>query len=197
VLHHQAKQRVDRIQRGLPDALDLVTMCVTGGLPLHEALERVSKELRFSNEDVAIEFEIIRRHADAHKMASALRHFAHRIDAPDVSALAALVTQTERLGTHVSTAICDYADSVRRAHRQFAEERANKTSIKMLFPVVLCLAPPIYILLCGPPVLKLRSFLIEERRPGGILAQEIPGVSGRDLEASRRRVEQQLEQGID
>jgi tight adherence protein C len=69
----------------------------------------------------------------------------------------------------VATAIADYADSVRMVHRQKIEEKASKTSIKMLFPVILCLAPPIYILLCGPPMLKLRNFIIEGHQPGGVL----------------------------
>jgi tight adherence protein C len=178
VLANQASKRVARIQKGLPDALDIIMMCITGGLPLGKALERVSKQIEFSHRDLAIEFEIIRRHADADTMANALRHFADRVDAPDVNALAALVTQTQRMGTHVATAICEYADSVRRAHRQRAEEHASKTSIKMLFPIILCLAPPIYILLLGPPLLRLSNFIKEEHRPGGILAPNVPGLEG-------------------
>lgn len=169
LLSWQANGRVDRIQKGLPDALDIIRMCLTGGLPLREALQRVSHEIEFHHPDIAVEFAIIHRHADAASMTKALRQFADRIDAPDISAMAAIVTQTERLGTHVATAVADYADSVRRAFRQLAEERANKTSIRMLFPVILCLAPPIYILLCGPPLLKLRNFLIEAHQPGGVL----------------------------
>jgi len=171
VLNLQAKQRVGRIQRGLPDALDIIRMCLTGGLPLREALQRVTQEIDFFHPEIAVEFEIIRRQADADTMAHALRQFARRIDIPDINALAALVMQTDRLGTHVATAITDYADSVRRATRQRAEEKSSKTSIKMLFPVVLCLSPPIYILLCGPPLLKLRTFVIEGNRPGGLLDQ--------------------------
>ena len=165
----QARRRVSRIQLGLPDALDIIRMCISGGLPLRESLKRVSQEIVFFHPDIAVEFEIIRRQADADTMAHALQQFARRIDVPDINALAALVMQTDRLGTHVSTAITDYADSVRRACRQRAEERASKTSIKMLFPVVFCLAPPIYILLCGPPLLMLRTFVIEANRPGGVL----------------------------
>ncbi len=183
LLRMQAKSRVDRIQRGLPDALDIVMMCVTGGLALQEALARVTSEIRYSHPDIASEFDIIRRQADADNMATALRNFAKRIDSPDVNALASLVSQTERMGTNVGVAVCDYADSVRRAHRQRAEERASKTSIKMLFPVILCLAPPIYILLLGPPFLKLKNFVDEAHRPGGVLA--IPGVEYSQVEDRR------------
>ena len=144
-------------------------MGLAGGLPLRSALERVSEEIVLFHPDIAVEFEIIRRHADADTMAGALRQFAARIDSPDVNALAALVAQSDRLGTHAGVAVTEYADSVRLASRQRAQERASKTSIRLLFPVVLCLAPPIYILLMGPPILQLRNFIIEGHRPGGIL----------------------------
>ncbi|MDA0831908.1 MAG: type II secretion system F family protein [Planctomycetota bacterium] len=176
VLHNQAERRVNRIQKGLPDALDIITMCITGGLPLTEALTRVSDEIRYSHRDVAVEFDIIRRQSEADTMAKALRQFAERIDSPEINSLSALVTQTQRMGTHVATAVCEYADSVRRAHRQRAEEQASKTSIKMLFPVVLCLAPPIYILLIGPPLIKMKNFIHEAHQPGGVLEPNVDGL---------------------
>lgn len=169
VLHNQANRRVNRIQKGLPDALDLVMMCLTGGVPLRTALKRVTEEVRFSHPDIAVEFDIIRRHADANSMTDALKQFAKRIDAPDVNALSLMISQTERLGTNVSTALIDFADGVRRKYRQRAEENSSKTSIKLLFPVIFCMAPPIYILFFGPAVLELRNFLIREHQPGGIL----------------------------
>lgn len=170
MLRSQANARVGRIQHGLPDALDVITMCLTGGLPLQEALTRVTEELQYSHPDIAVELEIIRKQAGAHTLAQALRQFAQRIDVPDVKSMASLVGQTERLGTNVATAVRDFADSLRRGYRHRAEERASKTTVKMLFPVVLCLAPPVYILLCGPAILQLREFVIKENRPGGILS---------------------------
>lgn len=177
VLWYQAKARVERIQAGLPDALDIITMCLTGGLALRDALKRVSEEIKHSNRDVALEFEIIRRHADADTMANALKSFAARIDTPDINTLATLVSQTQRMGSHIATAVSDYADSVRRVRRQRAEENASKTSIRMLFPVVLCLAPPIYILLMGPPILEMRDFALKAHQPGGVLEPETPGIA--------------------
>jgi len=167
-----AGQRVQRIQRALPDALDMITMCLTGGLPLQPALKRVGKEIRAVHPDLGVELEIIRSQADAHTLEHSLTQFADRVDVPEIRSLAALVSQTERLGTNVATALRDYADSIRRGFRQRAEERGNKNSIKMLLPVVLCLAPPVYIMLLGPAVLELRDFVVRESRPGGILRQE-------------------------
>jgi tight adherence protein C len=164
-----AARRVQRIQTALPDALDMITMCLTGGLPLQPALERVGKEVGAVHPDLGLELEIIRRQADAHTLDHALTQFANRIDVPEISSLAALVSQTERLGTNVATALRDYADSIRRGFRQRAEEKGNKNSVKLLFPVALCLAPPVYILLLAPAALELREFIVRENRPGGVL----------------------------
>lgn len=169
VLNLQARARVDRIQRGLPDALDIIRMCLTGGLPLREALVRVADEIRSFHPDIATELNVIHRHADTNSMPVALRNFSRRIDTPDINALAALVSQSDQVGTNVASAVAEYADGIRRQHRQRADEAASKTTIRMLFPVIFCLAPPIYILLCGPPLLQLRNFLRDEHEPGGIL----------------------------
>lgn len=170
ILRLQANARVARIQKSLPDALDVVTMCLTGGLPLQEALGRVTEEMQYAHPEVATELEIVRKQADANTLSHAMRQFANRIDLPDVRSMAALVSQTERLGTNVATAVREFADSLRRGARFRAEERANKASIKLLFPVILCLAPPVYILLCGPSILQLRQFVMEGNNPGGVLS---------------------------
>ncbi len=169
LLAQQASRRVARIERGLPDALDLISMCLSGGLTLPESMERAGSELAEGRPDVAVEFEIIRRQADADSVGAALRNFATRIETPDTRALAALVSQTETLGTSVSKAVSDFSDAVRLEHRQRAEERAGRASIALLFPVVTCLAPPIFVLLCGPPVLKLADFVRNAHEPGGPL----------------------------
>jgi len=169
LLHTQANRRLGRIQRGLPDALDIIRMCLTGGLPLRDSLERVAREVEFFHPEIAVEFEVVRRHAEADTMQKALKEFARRMNAPDVNALSSLVSQTERTGTHVAIAVTEFADSVRRQYRQRAEERASKTSITMLFPVVLCLSPPVFILLLAPPVLQLQQFIREAHQKGGVL----------------------------
>ena len=179
ILHGQAMKRLNSIQRGLPDALDIIRMCLTGGLPLRDALTRVSKEVEFFHPDVAVELEVVRRHAEMDSMGKALREFAARMNAPDVNALASLVSQSERTGTNVAVAVTEFSDSIRRQFRQRAEERAQKTSIRMLFPVLLCLAPPVMILLLGPPALQLRTFLQTARNPGGVLDAPVDPISAR------------------
>lgn len=169
LLHLQANRRLQRIQSGLPDALDIIRMCLTGGLPLRDSLARVARDIEFFHRDIAVELEVVRRHAEADTMQRALKEFARRMNAPDVNALSTLVSQTELIGTHVATAVTEFADTMRRQFRQRAEERANKTSIKLLFPVILCLAPPVFILMVGPPVLQLRNFIRDAHSAGGVL----------------------------
>ncbi|MCY2992003.1 MAG: type II secretion system F family protein [Planctomycetota bacterium] len=158
-LERLARERVNRIQQGLPDALDTMTMCITAGLPLREALAKVCEEIRTSQPDIGKEFEIIRAQAEAGSMTQALRQFAERTGGPDIRSLASIIGQTERLGTNVAIALRDYADNVRQASRQRLEERVSRLSIKMLFPIIFCLAPPAYIVLCGPPILQLADFI--------------------------------------
>ena len=165
----QAKSRLARIQKGLPDALDIVRMCLSGGLALRDSLYKVSQEIEFFHPDMAVELEVVRRHAEADTMTKALHEFSNRMDADDVNALASLVSQTEKTGTHVAEAVTEFSDGMRRQSKQRAEERANKTTIKMLFPVVLCLAPPILVLLLAPPMLEMRSFFRDAHNPGGVL----------------------------
>ena len=171
LLQSKANRRVRRIQTQLPDALDMISMCLTGGLPLHQAIKRVSGELESSHPELAQELAIVQHQADTHTLSNALEQFAERIDADELRSLSALITQTERLGTNVATALSDYAEGIRRGFRQRAEEQGNKTSVKMLLPVSLCLAPPVYILLLAPALLELRDFVSRETRPGGALSQ--------------------------
>jgi len=169
ILTYQSSTRLHRIQKGLPDALDIIRMCLTGGLSLRDALERVAKDIEFFHRDIAIELEVVRRHAEADTMQRALKEFARRMNTEDVNSLASLVSQTEVTGTHVATAVTEFADTMRRQYRQRVEERANKTTIAMLFPVILCLAPPVFILLVGPPIMQIRNFIHEAHQSGGAL----------------------------
>ncbi len=166
-----AARRVARIQAGLPDALDMVTMCLTGGVPLQRALKSVGHEIRPIHPDLAKEFDIIHTQTETGSLDQALRQFAHRIDIPEVQSLTTLVHQTQQLGANVSAALRDFGDSIRRSARQRAEERGNKTSVKLLFPIALCLTPPVYILLLGPALLEIKDFVDRENQPGGILTQ--------------------------
>lgn len=157
-LKRQVRARTSRIQRALPDAFDMLTMCLSGGLNVNDSLGQVSRELYVAHPDLAVEFEIVRRHAEMASLGGAFQQFAKRIDVPETSALMALVQQTERLGSNIVQAVRDFADDIRTRQRQTADERASKAGIKLLFPLVLCLAPASLIILWGPALLELRNF---------------------------------------
>jgi tight adherence protein C len=158
-LRHVGHQRVKQIQRSLPDALDLLTMCLTGGLALNDAFEHVSREVAFAHSELARELLIVRRQSDLRSTEFAFQQLSRRVGVPEVSALASLITQGQRLGTDVATSIREYADGVRLRRRQAADERSNKAGVKMLFPLTLCLLPSVFIILWGPSVLELFLFL--------------------------------------
>lgn len=172
VLSSQAENRCRRIKHSLPDALDMITMMVTGGLPLRDAIQRVSRELHRIYPDIACELRMVEVQTDTGSLELALRQFSKRLDIPDVTALASLVQQTERIGGQVAGAFREFADSIRRTRRQQAEERGNKASIKLLFPIVFFLAPPVYVLLLGPAVIEMKNFMQNQGRPGGALSQD-------------------------
>lgn len=173
ILQSQAADRLKRVQHSLPDCLDMLNMTMASGMPLQQSLSHVRSEIGKTHPALACELTIVERHMAADSMDSALRRFADRIDLPDVQSLAALISQTERLGSNVTVALQDYSDGVRRSRIQNAEERGNRNSVAMILPIVLCLAPPIYILLLGPALMELRGFISRETRDGGILRPDI------------------------
>lgn len=185
VLGAQAEARRNRIRFALPDMLDMVNMMVTGGLPLRQAIQRVQKDLRRTYPDMACELAIIDHHAEAGSLDQALKQFASRVSIPDVTVLATMVRHAEKLGGSVTHAFRDFADSIRKTRRQLAEERGNKSTVKLMFPTVLCLTPPVYILLLGPAVIEIRNFITKENRNGGVLTQTMqsrsnPNAIGRE-----------------
>ncbi len=170
VLGSKAKARVHRIEHSLPDALDMISMCMTGGLTFPQSLLRVGSELAGSYPDLACELRIVSRQADSGTLTRAVRGFAERVDTQEVQSLASVIGQTEQHGGAVAAAFHQYAMDVRRQRRQLAEEKGNRVSIHMLFPLVLCLAPPVYLLLLAPAAIELRGFVMDENRPGGLLS---------------------------
>ncbi len=149
-----ARQR--RIQLGLPDALDLAIICVEAGLGLDQTLERVGNELRNSHPDLADEMMLINLEIRAGRpRAEALRNFATRTGVDDVRSFVAVLIQTERFGTSVASALRVHSDALRTERRQRAEERAAKTTIKMIPVLVLFIFPVMFFVILGPVVIAL------------------------------------------
>ncbi len=170
VLESMAKARTRRIEESLPDAMDMISMCVSAGLPLPHAISRVSEELQSSHPDLAFELRIVGRQTEAGSLTSSIQHFAKRLDIPEIHSVAAMVYQAEHQGASVAGAFQAFSDQVRLHRRQRAEEAGNKQAFKMLFPIVFCLAPAVFLVLLGPAVMEMREFLRRERQPGGALS---------------------------
>jgi tight adherence protein C len=159
ILAVNARQRVERIRDSLPDAMDTVTMCLQGGISFQECLKFVGQEMMAVHPDLGLELQIVGQQADINSFDFAIQQFANRIDAPEIVAMASLVTQNQRLGTGIVDSMRDFADSLRLKRRQIAEAQAGRTELFLLFPVVFCLVPSILLLLWGPPILEMLDFL--------------------------------------
>lgn len=173
VLQSIAKSRTERIQSALPDAVDLINMLMSGGVPLQQAIFKTSDEFRSIHKELATELAVLHHQAETGSMEIALKQFAYRINQPEIISLATIARHADRLGGSVTGAFQEYANSIRRQRRQSAEERGNTASVKLLFPVVFFLAPSIYLLLLGPSAIELRNFISQQRQDGGVLDQNL------------------------
>lgn len=175
-LESMAKNRTRRIEESLPDAMDMITMCTSAGLPLQHAIAKVSTELQSSHPDLSFELRIVGRQTEAGSLTSAIQQFAKRIDVPEIHSVSAMVWQAEQQGSSVAGAFHAFADQVRLKRRQRAEESTNKAAFKLLLPLVFCLAPAVYLLLLSPAVLDLMDFFRREKQPGGALSGSVQNV---------------------
>lgn len=168
----EGNRRVMRLENGLPDALDMMTMSIAGGLTLRQAMEHVAKEIRPAHPELGLELAIVGEQARLGTIQQAFRNFGERTDSIEIKSLAALVSDSEKLGTNVETTIRDHADSIRRSIRQRADERASKTNVRLIMPFALLLVPAMLLMLWAPPLLTLSSALERELQPGGALSRE-------------------------
>jgi len=137
-LDHRASSRKTAITRALPDALDLMVVCVEAGLGINQSLARVAEEFRVKSPALSAEFSLVGHETRAGKATTeALRALANRTGVSDVSSLVALLVQTERFGTSVANALRVHADAMRIRRMQRAEERAQKATLKLILPSVM------------------------------------------------------------
>ena len=155
-LAHVRQRRIKRLRNALPDALDLLVVCVESGLGLAPAIERVARELEFSHPELAQELSLVNAEMRAGvERPVALRNLAVRSGVEDISGLVGLLIQTIRFGTSVAEALRVYAEEFRDKRMQKAEEQAAMIGTKMIFPLVLCLFPSFFIVAIGPAVLRI------------------------------------------
>jgi tight adherence protein C len=151
-----------QIRNGLPDALDLVIVCVEAGLSLDQAVLKASEELALSHPALAEELHQLTNEIRAGKpRMEAFRNFADRTKVDDVRALVAMLIQTDRFGTSIAQALRTHADTGRTVRRQRAEERAAKLGVKLVFPLVFCLFPAVYVVTLGPGAIRIIRVLIQ------------------------------------
>jgi tight adherence protein C len=156
VLKIMIKSRQKRISRALPDALDLMVICVEAGLGLDMTFKKVGDEIRPICSDLSYEFDLVNREVRAGRPRSeSFRNLGMRTGVTEVQNLMALLTQTSRFGTSMAKALRVHADAMRIKRRQFAEERAAKTAVKLVIPLIFCIFPGIMVVLGGPAVLKI------------------------------------------
>ena len=159
-LRSKARIRQEAITDALPDALDLLTVCVEAGLGINSAFVRIAEEFRLSSPTLSEEFDVVNREMVAGKpRLEALRALADRTGVEDVKSLVAMLIQTERLGTSLAQSLRVHSDSLRVRRRQRAEEAAAKTTIKLVFPLVFLLFPALFIVILGPGVLQILRVL--------------------------------------
>ena len=150
-----ATRRQHRIRMSLADALDLLVVSVEAGLGLDQALARVGQELAFAYPDLSSELRLVNLELLAGTARpDALRNLADRTGVDDLRSLVAMLVQTDKFGTSVATSLRVFSETLRTKRRQRAEEAAAKTGVKMVFPLVLCIFPAIWIVTIGPAAIR-------------------------------------------
>jgi tight adherence protein C len=161
VLARLAKRRQHQIQLSLADAVDLLVVSVEAGLGLDQALLRVGTELAITHPALSEEIRLATLELRAGKgRADALRNLANRTGLEDLGSLATMLIQTDKFGTSVATSLRVHSEVLRTKRRQRAEEAAAKTGVKMVFPLVFCIFPAIFVVAIGPAAIKFVQVLL-------------------------------------
>lgn len=156
----KASKRKNAIRRSIPDAIDLLVICVDAGLGLDQALIRVGQELGVSHKEINEEFTLVQLEQRAGKMRFEAWHsLAARTQIDELNAFVSMLVQSDRFGTPIAKALSRFAEEIRLKRRQRAEEQAAKTKIKIIFPLVLFIFPCIFIVLLAPAMMNIQDNL--------------------------------------
>jgi tight adherence protein C len=154
-------RRRHQIGRGLPNALDLMVVCVESGLGIDQTIIQVAKELQVAHPEICDEFSVMNLELRAGKRrAEALHNLAARTGVEDLRKLVAVLVQTDRFGTSIAQSLRGHADYLRNMARQRAEERAAKLAVKLVFPIFFCVLPSLFVVTIGPVMTSLVRDLI-------------------------------------
>lgn len=148
--------RKEAIFLGLPDALDLLVVCVESGLGLDQAMRKVCEEMALSQPVICDEFAVCNKQLQMGKQRSEVLHeLGQRTGVDDLRALAAILIQADKFGSSVAQALRVQSESMRTRRRQIAEEKAAKTAVKLIFPLVIFIFPGIFVVLVGPAAITM------------------------------------------
>jgi tight adherence protein C len=160
ILARLARRRQDAFRRAIPDALDLLVVCVEAGISLDAAILRVAKEMATLHPDLAAEFLLVNRKVNAGITREAALHgLWERTGLEELRGLASNMIQSERWGTSIATVLRVYAETLRRRRKQTAERKAATAPLKMLFPLGLFIFPSIFVVIIGPAFIKIYEML--------------------------------------
>ena len=162
VLARMIRIRSEHIRKSIPDVIDLLVICVDAGLGLDQAMLRVAHELSISHPETSDELMHINHEQRAGRPRNeAWQSMAARVKVEELDALANMLLQTERFGTPIAKALTTFAAGVRTRRRQTAEEMAAKSTVKIIFPLVIFIFPAIFVVLLGPAVLNIMHALAD------------------------------------
>jgi tight adherence protein C len=155
-LHMRTSARRTAITNSLPDALDLLVVCVESGMGLDQALSRIAREMAATNPELAGELNTVILELRAGKTRSdALKNLARRVGIDDMNSLVTLIVQADTFGTSIATTLRVYSDHMRTTRYQRAEEIAAKLPVKMLFPLIFFILPALFVTIMGPAGIQL------------------------------------------
>ncbi len=156
VLWFLGKKRKEAIFLGLPDALDLMVVCVEAGLGLDQALRKVAEETKESNRVISMEFSLCNMQLQMGRPRQEVLHeLGKRTGVDDVKSLTQIIIQADKFGSSIAQALRVQSDAMRVKRRQIAEEKAAKTAVQLIFPLVLFIFPGIFVVLVGPAAITM------------------------------------------
>jgi tight adherence protein C len=161
-LRQKTEKRREKLLKALPDALDLMVVCVEAGMGMDEAINRVAKESKLQSPDLSDEFAFLGLELRAGKQRQdALRNLAARTNLEEVSNLVTLLIQADKFGTSVADTLRVYSESFRTERFQRAEEMAAKMPVKLILPLILFIFPALFIVIIGPAIISIyRNFIV-------------------------------------
>jgi tight adherence protein C len=161
LLKVRTDSRKEKIQKALPDALDLLVVCVQAGMGLDGAVNRVAQEIKLTSPELSDELGLLNLELRAGKARQdALRNLAVRTDLDAVNSLVTLLVQTDKFGTSISSALKVFADGFRTQRFQKAEELAAKMPVKLIFPLIFFIFPALFVIIAAPAAIKIYQNII-------------------------------------